>query len=94
MIASFKSKALKRFWEKGDGRKLPSQSLPRITLLLDRLDAAENLQDMNLPGFKFHPLRGNKKGRYAVWVTGNWRITFVWDESDAVAVDYEDYHGK
>jgi len=61
---------------------------------MDRLDAAENLQDMNLPGFKFHPLSGNKKGRYAVWVTGNWRITFVWDESDAVAVDYEDYHGK
>lgn len=92
MIASFKSKALRRFWEKDDGRKLPANSLKRIAQILDLLDAATKPEDMNLPGLKFHGLSGTSKGRHAVWVTGNWRISFGWDEADAEAVDYLDYH--
>ena len=49
---------------------------------------------MNLPGFKFHSLSGDKKGRYSVWATGNYRITFAWKGEDAVDIDLEDYHGQ
>ncbi len=92
MIASFKSRTLKRFWEKDDGRKLPANALNRIGQLLDLLNRATEPKDMNLPGLHFHGLSGTSKGRYSIWVTANWRITFAWDDGDAVAVDYEDYH--
>jgi proteic killer suppression protein len=61
-------------------------------MLLDRLDAAVKPGDMNLPGLDFHSLSGSNKGRYAVKVSANWRITFGWDEGDAIQVDFEDYH--
>lgn len=64
----------------------------RITMILDRLDASAKPRDMNLPGLDFHSLAGPNKGRYAVKVSANWRITFGWDEEDAVQVDFEDYH--
>jgi len=61
-------------------------------MILDRLDAAIRPSDMNLPGLRFHALSGDMKGRYAVSVSANWRITFAWEEEDAVQVDFEDYH--
>lgn len=61
-------------------------------MILDRLDASAKAEDMNLPGLKFHQLSGESKGRYAVSVSGNWRITFGFENNDAVAVDLEDYH--
>jgi proteic killer suppression protein len=60
--------------------------------MLDRLDAVVRPEDMNIPGFKFHQLSGDRKGTYAVTVSGNWRITFRFDGKDAVDVDLEDYH--
>jgi len=60
-------------------------------MILDRLDAAVRPGDMNLPGLGFHSLSGSNKGRYAVSVSANWRITFGWDQEDAVQVDFEDY---
>jgi len=60
--------------------------------MLDRLDAAARPEDMNLPGYRFHRLTGERKGTFAVSVTGNWRITFRFDGEDAVDVDLEDYH--
>jgi len=60
--------------------------------MLDRLDAATKPEDMNLPGYKFHPLKGDRKGTYAVSVSGNWRLTFGFDGQDAVNVNLEDYH--
>jgi proteic killer suppression protein len=56
------------------------------------LNAAPTPQAMNVPGLKFHPLKGREKGRYAVWASGNYRITFGWDDKDAINVDLEDYH--
>ena len=56
------------------------------------LDAAKEAEDMDLPGYKFHPLKGDRKGAYAVSVTGNWRITFEFESQDAVNVNLEDYH--
>jgi proteic killer suppression protein len=92
MIRSFRSTALKRFWERGDERKLAPEHLLKITRILDLLDAASQPGDMDLPGFKLHPLKGNNAGRFAVTVRANWRITFAWDSEDAIEVDYEDYH--
>lgn len=93
MIRSFRSRALERFWTKDDSRKLNADWIAKVAVLLDRLDASKVPSDMNLPGFDFHQLRGSRKNqRYAVSVSGNWRITFGWDDSDAIDVDLEDYH--
>ena len=93
MIASFSSKALKRLWELGDGSKLPVSNIARVERILARLDAIMVPEDMNVPGYRFHGLQGKPK-RYAVDASGNYRITFGWDESasHAVDVDIEDYH--
>ena len=92
MIASFSSRALRRFWLRGDARRLPAQDVDRIAMILDRLDAAVAPEDMNIPGLHFHALSGDRLGAYAVTVRSNWRITFRWHGEDAVQVDYEDYH--
>jgi proteic killer suppression protein len=92
VIASFRSRALKRYWEKGETRRLPAQSLVRIAMILDRLDAAVDPNDLDVPGLGFHPLKGQRKGEFAVLVTRNWRITFGWADGDAVDIDLEDYH--
>ena len=71
---------------------VPTQHGPRIERILDRLDAAREAKDMDLPGYKFHALKGNRKGEFAVSVSGNWRITFGLDGQDVVNVHLEDYH--
>jgi proteic killer suppression protein len=92
MIVSFRSRALQRFWERDDASKLPADRVKRITMILDRLDASTSPSDMNLPSLGFHQLSGSNKGRYAVSVSANWRITFGWDQEDAIQVEFEDYH--
>jgi proteic killer suppression protein len=92
MIRSFRSRPLQRFWERNDATRLPPDRVKRISMILDRLDAAIKPSDMNLPGLQFHALSRSNKGRYAVSVSANWRITFAWEEEDAVQVDFEDYH--
>ena len=91
MIKSFRSKALEAFAATGDGSKLPVKNQSRVRRILAALDAATRPEDMNLPGYRFHGLQGKPK-RYAVDASGNYRITFGWDEPDAVQVDLEDYH--
>jgi proteic killer suppression protein len=92
MIRSFRHKGLERFFRRGDYRGIPAQSGTRIERILDRLDAAMRPDDMNLPGYRFHRLKGDRSGTYAVTVTGNWRITFAFEGEDATGVDLEDYH--
>lgn len=92
MIRSFRSKALKLFVEKGDASKLSVPNVRRIERILEQLDEATAPEEMNVPGWRFHGLKGSDKGRYAVDVSGNWRITFGWDGTDAVDVNLEDYH--
>jgi len=93
MIASFTSKALRRLWQRGDASKLPVSNIARVERILARLDAAVVPEDMNLPGYRFHGLQGKPK-RYAVDASGNYRVTFAWDDAsgDAIDVDIEDYH--
>jgi proteic killer suppression protein len=92
MIRSFRSKALRRLVEQGDGSKLSVPNVRRVETILARLDAAMVPEDLNLPGYRFHGLKGKDKGRYAVDASGNWRITFGWDGRNAIDVDLEDYH--
>lgn len=92
MIKSFRSKALRQFAEQGDTSKLSVQNPARIRRILLALDATTTPDHMNLPGFKFHSLKGSDKGRYPVWASGNYRITFAWNGEDAIDVDLEDYH--
>ena len=92
MIKSFRHKGLKVFFYDGDRSGLNTQHIARLGRILDRLDSSSGPEDMNLPGFKLHELKGMEKGTWSVWVSGNWRITFCFDGNDAVAVDYLDYH--
>jgi proteic killer suppression protein len=92
MIKTFRSKALAAFAETGETRRLAiPDHARRIGLIIRTLDAAKAPGDMNVPGFFFHPLKG-KPQRYSVRATGNWRITFGFDDADAIDVDLEDYH--
>jgi toxin HigB-1 len=92
MIRTFKHKGLGRFFTKGDHRGIPAQSAARIERMLDRLDASVTAADMDLPGYRFHPLKGTRAGEYAVSVSGNWRITYRFQGEDAIDVNLEDYH--
>jgi proteic killer suppression protein len=92
MIRSFRSKGLGRFFEAGDKGKIRPEHAPKLARILDRLDAATQPQDMNLPGYHFHQLTGDLSGHWAVSVSGNWRVTFRFDGEDATDVDYQDYH--
>lgn len=92
MIASFRSKRLERFWVKGKTQSVDTRHLDRLTQILSLMDAATTPSGMDAPGFGFHALTGDQAGRYAVKVTGNWRVTFGWSSDAATDVDYEDYH--
>lgn len=92
MILNFRHKGLERFFSKSDYRGIPAQHAARLERLLDRLDAALKPDDMSLPGYRFHTLKGERKGTYAVSVSGNWRLTFRFVGEDAADIDLEDYH--
>jgi proteic killer suppression protein len=92
MIATFKHKGLELFFSKGSYKGIPAQHGSRIERMLDRLDAAQEASDMDLPGYKFHALKGSRSGEFAISVSGNWRITFEFIGQDAVNVNLEDYH--
>lgn len=92
LITSIRHKGLRKFFSEGDHRGIPAEFAPRIERLLDRLDSCVKPDDMNLPGYKFHPLKGERKDSFAVSVSGNWCITFRFVGENAVDVDLEDYH--
>ena len=92
MIVSFNHQGLKQFFESGTTRGIQASQAKRIRLILARLNAATSPQDMNLPGLVLHELAGQRKGTWAVRVSGNWRLTFIFDDVDAYDVDLEDYH--
>ena len=92
MIKSFKNKALADLFATGKSAKIDAKIHKRILVRLDRLEAAERPEDMNLPGFNFHALSGFNPTRYTVHVNGPWCITFEFDGTDAARVDFEQYH--
>lgn len=92
MIRSFKHTGLARFFETGSKAGIQSAHGDRLRLILGRLNAAVRVEDMGLPGLRLHPVKGERKGIWAVWVSGNWRVTFRFVGVDADVVDHEDYH--
>ena len=92
MIRSFRSKALKELWADRNSGKIAANMRGRVLRRLDYLDAATSPQEMNMPGFDFHALKGPKPTRYTVHINGPWCVTFEWESGDAVRVDFEQYH--
>lgn len=92
VIKSFTSKALAELWSKGRCRRIQARMQKRILRRLDALDIGETAEDMDLPGFNFHALRGHDPTRYSVWINGPWRVTFAFADGDAYRVDLEQYH--
>lgn len=92
MIKSYRHKGLRLFFEKEDGSKLPPDMLQRIDLILSTLDAAEEIEGVDVPTFRLHQLKGDLKGVYAVTIRANWRIVFRFNEGNAFDVDFVDYH--
>jgi len=91
-IKSFRHKGLERFFATGSKAAIQAKHAERLRLILGRLNAAASPHDMALPGLELHEPRGDRKGTWAVKVSGNWRITFSVAGKDIVRVDYEDYH--
>ncbi len=92
MIKTFRHKGLQGFFETGSKAGIQPHHAARLGRQLARLDLAKTAADMNVPGWGLHALAGNLAGRYAVSVSGNWRLTFGFDGGDAVLIDYQDYH--
>ena len=92
MIKSFSHKGLKRLYEEGVVSGVRASHAKRLRMQLAALDTAQTIDDMDIPGFKLHPLKGKLKGRWSVWVNGNWRLTFEFKDGNAYILDYEDYH--
>ena len=92
MVQKFKHKGLKRLFESGISSGVDPQHADRIRKILALLETSETVEDMDLPGLRLHPLKGDRKGAWAVQVSGNWRITFKIRKGDVFDVNYEDYH--
>ncbi len=92
MIKSFKHKGLENYFYTGSKKGIKPEHSSRLARILDRLNAANEIKDMNYPGSFLHQLSGDKKGFYTVRVSGNWRIFFQFIDGDAYVVGYDDYH--
>ena len=92
MIRSIRHKGLKRLYEGDDPRGVIAEHVVKLRDILARLDAARSVADMDMPGFRLHPLKGEFKGFWAVTVRANWRVIFRFAGTDAFDVDYVDYH--
>lgn len=92
MIRSFRHKGLKHLYERDDSRGVIAEHARKLRDILVRLDAAAEISDMNLPGFRLHQLKGDWEGYWAVTVRANWRVVFRMVDGDAFDLDYVDYH--
>ena len=92
MIHSFQHKGLKRFYESGSAAGVQPHHAKRLRMLLTALETAQSIEDMDIPGFRLHQLKGEERGRWSVWVNGNWRMTFEFKDGHAYVLNYEDYH--
>ena len=92
MIKSFAHKGLEAFFQTGTTKGIPAKHAFKLSLILDRLEAATSLQDVNFPGAGLHPLQGGLAGHWSVKVSGNWRVTFRFEGNDVHVVNYLDYH--
>jgi proteic killer suppression protein len=92
LIKSWKHKYLRDFFELGNTKGVQAKHIKRLQVQLALLNSAVRPKDMNLPGYHFHALQGNMKGLYSITVNANWRMTFGFEGTNAILVNYEDYH--
>ena len=92
MIKSFRHKGLRKLFETGNTTGVQASHAKRLRMQLAALETAQTVDDMDLPGFALHPLKGEMRGRWAISVNGNWRLTFEFQDGNAYVLDYEDYH--
>ena len=92
MIISFKHKGLQKFYKTGNTSGIQVAHRKRLKVQLTALDTAIEIQDVDLPGFRLHKLKGKMKGLWAIDVSGNWRITFEFSDGNVFVVNYKDYH--
>ena len=92
MIASFRHRGMKALYDGRTARRVAQEHLAKLRDILAALDMSRGPKGMDLPGFRLHALKGRLKGHYAVSVSGNWRVTFRFEDGRAVDVDYGDYH--
>jgi proteic killer suppression protein len=92
MIKSFRNKALKELFESGTTAGINEKYHQRVRVRLDTIHSASNVKALDIPGWSFHPLKKEQAGRYAIAVSGPWRLTFEFKDGDAYRVDFEQYH--
>jgi toxin HigB-1 len=92
MIKSFRHKGLRNFFDTGKVSGIQPQHSKRLRMILAALDTAFSIDDMDISGLRLHRLKGSERGRWSVWVSGNWRVTFEFIDGQAYVLDYEDYH--
>lgn len=92
MIVSIRHKGLRKFYQSGSTSGIQAKHAKKLRMQLIALDTATTIDDMRIPGFRLHPLQGEAKGRWSIWVSGNWRLTFEFRAGQFHLLDYEDYH--
>lgn len=92
MIKSFKHKGLKKFFETGSKAGIQAKHERKLRMQLAAIDTATTIDDVNLPGYKLHLLKGERDGIWSITVNGNWRVTFEFKDGNAYILNYEDYH--
>ena len=92
MIESFKHKGLEKFYETGNTRGIQANHAHKLRMQLAALDTAQTIEDLDIPGYRLHELKGKRKGIWSITVNANWRVTFKFSGGNIYIVDYEDYH--
>ena len=92
MIRRFRHRGLKRMYERGDQSRVSPDLVDRLALALADLDDARKASDLDLPGYRLHPLKGDLKGYWSISISGNWRVIFRFEDGDVCDVDLVDYH--
>ncbi len=92
MIKSFKHKGLQIFFEFGITKGIQHKHSARLRMQLAALDTAQTIDDMDISGYRLHPLKGARKGCWSISISGNWRLTFKFIDGNAYVLNYEDYH--
>jgi proteic killer suppression protein len=92
MIGSFRHKGIQKFFQTGSTAGIQGKHATKLRIQVTALDSVKRPEEMNAPGWNLHPLKGELKGHWSIQVSGNWRLTFMFEGEDAVLVDYQDYH--
>jgi proteic killer suppression protein len=92
MIKSFKHKGVRLFVETGSNKGVQAKQSEKLRMQLAALETASEIDDLDIPGYHLHPLKGSRKGTWAISVSGNWRLTFEFSDGNVYLLNYEDYH--